>query len=148
MSDTTIRKPHKSFGAMDFLWRLVAALALVFVTFNPSGLSYIHWAKAAFSGEGLQAVHFFAGIILLIGWSIFIIATSRSLGTFGTILSVALMASGIWLLADIGIIQVDSATTVTWLVLIVLAFLLAVGLSWSHVWRRLSGQLEVDEVDD
>jgi len=26
--------------------------------------------------------------------------------------------------------------------------LLAVGLSWSHVWRRLTGQFEVDDGDD
>ena len=148
MSAPTPNKPHRSFGATDFLWRLLAALALVLVTFNPSGHSYIHWIKDAFSGEGLQAVHFFVGIVLLVGWSIFVIATSRSLGTFGTIVSVALIGTGIWLLTDIGIIKVGSATAVTWLVLIALAMLLAVGLSWSHIWRRLSGQLEVDEVDD
>jgi len=148
MSDTTPNKPHRSFGAIDFLWRMVAALVLVLLTFNPSGYSYIHWVKHAFSGEGLQAVHFFTGIILLVGWSIFVIATRRSLGTFGTALSATLIGTGIWLLTDIGIIQVGSATTVTWLVLIALAILLAAGLSWSHIWRRLSGQLEVDEVDD
>ncbi len=55
MSTPTPNKPHRSFGAADFLWRLVAALALVLVTFNPSGHSYIHWIKDAFSGEGLPA---------------------------------------------------------------------------------------------
>lgn len=148
MSDSKSNKTHKSFGFIDFLWRLMAALVLVLVTFNPSGHSYVHWVREAFSGEGLQALNFFVGIILLIGWSIFVIATSRSLGTFGTVLSVALIGTGMWLLADIGIIQVGSASAVTWLVLIALAILLAAGLSWSHIWRRLSGQLEVDEVDD
>jgi hypothetical protein len=35
----------------------------------------------------------------------------------------------------------------TWVILLCLALLLAVGLSWSHVWRRLTGQYEVDDND-
>lgn len=148
MSDSTADQAHKSFGFVDFLWRLIAAVVLVFVTFNPSGYSFLHWAKVAFIGGGLDAIHFFVGVVLTVGWTIFIIATSRSLGTLGTVLSVALIGTGIWLLADLGIIHVGSTTTVTWLILIALAILLATGLSWSHIWRRLSGQLEVDQVDD
>ena len=148
MSDKSSDKPHKSFGFMDFLWRGIAAIALVFVTFNPSGYSYFHWFKDALAGEGAGAVHYFVGVVLLAGWSIFVIGTSRSLGTFGTVLSAAVIGTGIWLLADIGIIQTDSATAITWLSLIALALLLAVGLSWAHIWRRLSGQIDVDEVHD
>lgn len=132
---------------MDFLWRLFAALVLVFVTFNPSGYSYVHWVKDAFTGDGLSAIHFLLGFVLVAGWSIFVIATSRSLGTFGTVLSVALIGTVIWWLSDIGAINVESATTVTWLVLIALSLLFATGLSWAHIWRRMSGQLEVDDND-
>jgi hypothetical protein len=32
-------------------------------------------------------------------------------------------------------------------ILVILSVMLAVGLSWSHVWRRMTGQFEVDEVD-
>lgn len=148
MADRSERKPHQSFGLGDFVWRMLAALLLVLVTFNPSGYSYLHWARNAFTADTLGALHFFVGVVLLVGWSIYVIATSRSLGTFGTILGVALLGTAIWVLVDIGIIQVGSATTVTWLALIALALLLAIGLSWSHVWRRLSGQLEVDDSDD
>ena len=28
-----------------------------------------------------------------------------------------------------------------------LSFLLAIGLSWSHVWRRLTGQYSTDDID-
>ena len=148
MSEPTLNKPSKPFGAMDFLWRMLAALTLVLVTFNPSGYSYFHWARDALSVDGLQAMHFFAGIILLVGWSIFVVATSRSLGKLGAVLAVAVIGTGMWVLSDIGVIRADSTNAVTWLVLIALAILLATGLSWSHIWRRLSGQLEVDQVDD
>ena len=76
------------------------------------------------------------------------IATSRSLGTLGTVLSAAVIGTGIWLLADIGMVRAGSATAITWLALVALAILLAIGLSWAHIWRRLSGQIEVDEVND
>lgn len=138
-------KPHRSFGIIDFLWRWVAALALVFATYNPSGTSYFHWAKAAFGGEGLGPVHYFIGVILIAGWTIFIIATERSLGALGSIIGAALVGTGIWLLVDIGLLRAESMNTITWLALFALATLLAIGLSWSHIWRRLSGQLEVDE---
>jgi hypothetical protein len=32
-----------------------------------------------------------------------------------------------------------------WVILIILSVMLAIGLSWSHVWRRLTGQFEVDD---
>ena len=59
MNEKSIEKPHRSFGFVDFLWRWAAGLALVFATYNPSGTSYFHWVKSAFSGEGLEALHYF-----------------------------------------------------------------------------------------
>lgn len=136
-----------SFGLMSFLSRLLASLVMVFATYNPAGVSYFHWVSNAFSASRLGATHFFVGVILLIGWTVFWVATSRSLGMLGTLLGAALIGTGIWVLTQVGVVHADSASAVMWLALIALAILLAIGLSWSHVWRRLSGQLEVDEVD-
>lgn len=136
---------HRAFGFSDFLWRWVAALVLVLVTYNPTGYSYFHWVREAFNSDGVGAVHAFVGILLVAGWTVFIVATQRSLGNLGTIIGLALIASGIWLLVEIGLVHADTMTAVTWLVLIAAATLLGIGLSWSHIWRRMSGQLEVDE---
>ncbi len=148
MSDAEKGKPHKSFGFTDFLWRLLAALLLVLLSYNPGGYSYFHWLRETMATSGLGAIHYFLGVVLLIGWTIFLIATARSLGTLGSLLGAALIGTGIWLLADIGLINAHSASAVTWLVLIAIAILLAIGLSWAHIWRRMSGQLEVDDVED
>jgi len=145
MNDKNRSKPHRSFGFVDFLWRWAAALALVFLTYNPSGKSYFHWAKSAFNGDGLDPLHYFVGVILIAGWTIFIIATERSLGALGSIIGAALIGTGIWLLVDVGVLHADKMSTIAWLALFALGTLLAIGLSWSHIWRRLSGQLEVDE---
>jgi len=148
MANSSVLKPHASFGFLDFVWRLLAALVLVMATYNPTGHSYVHWVQRALTGEGLLAAHFFVGVLLLVGWTIFLVATRRSLGTLGTVLGAALIGTGVWLLSQIGLIQANSARSITWLALISLAMLLAIGLSWSHIWRRLSGQLEVDDSHD
>lgn len=141
---------HRSFGILDFAWRWALALFLVFATFNPSGHSYYHWVANALGaeGQGLEALHYFLGVVLLAGWTIFLVATQRSLGTLGIVIMAALIGTGIWLLVDIGIIRANSTRAITWLSIVALATLLAVGMSWSHIWRRLSGQIDVDDTDD
>ena len=145
MNDKTVVKTHQSFGFVDFLWRWLLALLLVFVSYNPTGWSWFHWVQSALSGEGLGPVHYFTGVILLAGWTILVIATQRSLGMLGSIIGAALIGTGIWLLVDLGVVSAGSMNAISWLAMFALATLLAVGLSWSHVWRRLSGQLEVDD---
>ena len=129
---------------LGFLWRFAAALVLVLATYNPAGWSFSHWVKSAISGSTLGPEHFVVGILIIIGWAILLTATQRSLGTFGLILGGALFGGLVWLLADLGVLDVDSVSEFSWIVLIILAAVLAIGLSWSHVWRRLTGQFETD----
>ena len=49
---------------------------------------------------------------------------------------------------SVGVLTVQSPDMITWVALICLSGLLALGLSWSHVRRRLTGQIDVDEVDE
>ena len=67
------------------------------------------------------------------------------MGTFGLVLEALLFGGLIWLLIDFGVLRIDSVSEFTWVILIILSVMLAIGLSWSHVWRRLTGQFEVDD---
>jgi hypothetical protein len=137
---------ERGFSGQSFLWRLLFALLLVGVTYNPEGYSYSHWAftnVALFGPE--QAV---VGVLLLIGWVIYLRATLRSLGLLGLVLVVALCASLVWLLTSWGWIAADSPRAITYVSLVIVAFILATGMSWSHVRRRMSGQADVDAVDE
>ncbi len=89
-----------------------------------------------------------AGVVLLIGWTIFVRATSRSLGAFGVILALAFFGTLFWLVTQWGLIPANSVTAVTYIVLFIIGAVLGTGMSWSHVRRRLSGQADVDEVED
>ena len=84
----------------------------------------------------------------MICWSILLIATWNALDTYGVILICALLAAIIWVLIDWGLLRADSGNAVAWIVLVCAALVLAVGLSWSHIWRRLTGQYAVDEIDN
>ncbi|MEM1175119.1 MAG: DUF6524 family protein [Pseudomonadota bacterium] len=131
-----------------FLIRLIAALLLVFLTFNPSGQSAYHWISAAVAASSFGPVHLILVAVLLIGWSVYWIATWRALGTLGVALAAVLLAGIIWLLIDIGLLEAASMDAVIWIGLVSLSVILAIGVYWSHIWRRITGQINVEDVDD
>ncbi len=143
-------RPSREFNFFGFVWRFVASLFLVLISYNPTRYSYWGWVTAAQNAEppNLGPEHFVVGIVLMIGWVILLAATQRSLGVLGLMLGGALLGGVVWLLVDIGWLSVASVSSATWVGLICVALLLAVGLSWSHVWRRLTGQFEVDDGDN
>ena len=137
------------FGWTNFLIRLLVAVILVLATYNPIGPSYYHWLQPYLRElQTLDSSIVFAGVVLLIGWVVFLRATFISLGFIGTMLAAGFFASLIWLLVDHGLLQTQGQDVMTWLCLIALAAVLAVGLSWSHLRRRWSGQLDVDEHEE
>jgi hypothetical protein len=141
---------YNRFTLTSFLIRLAFALILVFASYNPSGHSLFHWAEKALFGETLLITPPFAmaTVILLIGWTVYIRATLRSLGTLGLSLVAAFFGVIIWWLIDLGWIGVDSLSVITYILLFLLATILATGMSWSHIRRKMSGQIDVDEVDE
>ena len=135
----------KEFNAGSFLGRAIFALALVLGTYNPTQWCYYHWATAESTTFGPTVA--IVGIILLIGWIMFVRATFESMGWLGITLGAALLGCVVWLFVDQGWLSLESDGTIAWVVLIVLALILAFGMSWSHVRRRMSGQVDVDELD-
>ncbi len=138
----------KELSGVDLVLRFVGPLALVLITYNPSGFSFYHWIAGAISGDGLGGVHFLALVVLVIGWSILLVATFNALDMFGVILTAAFLGAVVWVFIDFGLLDADSAGAITWIVLVCVALLLAVGLSWAHIWRRITGQVSVEDVND
>lgn len=134
------------FTASSFLIRWIFALLLVFATYNPSGYSYVSWVWDEQTEFG--PVVAIAGLLLLIGWLIFLRATLLALSWLGVTLGVALCACFVWLLVDLGWVSVESTSALEYVVLVILSLILAVGMSWSHVRRRLTGQTDVNDVED
>ena len=86
--------------------------------------------------------------MLLTGYVIYLRATLRSIGAFGMLLVTAIFGALIWVLIDWGILTLENPTLTTWLGLLALSLVLGIGLSWSIVRRRLTGQTDVDDIDE
>jgi len=135
----------EEFSFLDFLWRLLFAVALVLLTFNPTGHSYYHWLADGF--PSVSPAEAIAGLLLLIGWIFFVRTTLSSIGTLGLVLMAALFAAIVWWIVSKGWLDVSNRSAMAWIVLLILGLMLGVGMSWSHIRRRISGQASVDRVD-
>lgn len=129
---------------MSFLVRWLAAVFAVFATYNPSGYSYLHWVTDTASGQWAFKVS--AGVALVIFYVIYFRATIRSIGVIGMGLTVSMLGAGTWVLADAGMLDLDAPAVLETVVLTGLASLIAVGISWSHVRNRISGQIDSDDI--
>ncbi|MEZ5501187.1 MAG: DUF6524 family protein [Halioglobus sp.] len=134
------------FNIGSFFARWLFAILLVFGTYNPSDYSYVSWVIGKSSQFG--PIMALIGVALLIAWIVFLRATMQSMGWLGITLGAALFGCLIWFFIDAGILSLDSSDAITWAALLVLSFILAAGMSWSHIRRRLTGQFDVDEKDD
>ena len=130
---------------MGFLLRWIFAFVLLAATYNPTDYNYYDWART--NADANLSMVVLLGLVLLVGYIIYLRATLRSIGLFGMILTLAVVATIVWVLFDQGFISLSNPTINTWIAIFALSIVLAIGLSWSIVRRRLSGQADVDDVD-
>ena len=136
----------RKIGIDGFLGRWIFALILVLGSYNPSDYSYVSWVLGENTSFG--PVVAIVGLLLLIGWIFCVKTAFDALGWLGVILGAALFAAVIWLIVDLGWISMESTGILTWMTLVVISLILAVGMAWSHVKRRLTGLVNVDDVED
>ncbi len=129
-----------------FILRWALAFILLAATFNPTRYNFIVWAQENWDAQMPLTVLF--ALLLLVGYIIYLRATLRSIGAFGMGLILAIAAALAWVLVDYGFLDLDDPTRNLWLGLVALSLVLGIGLSWSHVRRRLSGQSDMDDVDE
>ena len=135
-----------NFTSGSFGLRFLFSAILLFATYNPEGYSYFHWVKDAFPSISIEQA--FVGVVLLIGYVIYLRATLRSLGMIGLILAFLFFGLLVGMLFKWEVLSLDASKTLAYVVEILLAVVLAVGMSWSHIRRRMSGQMDMDDVDE
>jgi tetrahydromethanopterin S-methyltransferase subunit E len=134
----------ESFGIQRFITRWLAAMFLVLATYNPSGYSYYHWVSELDISDWILKL--LVGVVLAILYATFGLATQRSLGRFGIAAWILFFAVVTWTMVDLGLLRIAGSGTVATIVLVNLANLLAVGVSWSYVRARLSGQADTNNI--
>ena len=136
---------------VGLLVRVMGALVLVYATFNPTGHSYFHWVLAPLLGltvptGGSAALKFLVGVLLVIGWVVVLQATRRSIGLTGAFLALALCGGLIWLLVEQHVVSPTGSAAIAHIALVAIGLVLGVGMSWSLLSRRLTGQVDTDQV--
>jgi len=58
------------------------------------------------------------------------------------------LASFIWLLLDWGMIDANSSSSLTYIMMIVISVILGIGIYWGHIQRKLSGQFSIGSTPD
>lgn len=131
---------------MGILTRWLFALIILAATYNPTEYNYVRWV-VDYGNQNLSVAVLF-GLLLAVGYIIYLRATLRSIGAFGMMLVLAVVTALLWVLYDLGMLNLDNRNLNTWLGLLALSVVLGIGLSWSLVRRRLSGQADVDDIDE
>lgn len=130
-------------GWKGIVLRVVAAVALVLATVNPLGWSYHHWAMSDL--DEFSPAKAIVGAILLCLWVLYVRAALHALGLLGVALTGLVCAAGVWLLADWGWLDPSQPRALAWILLVALGLVLGIGLGWSILRRRITGQVDVEE---
>ncbi|GAB1381309.1 DUF6524 family protein [Pararhodobacter sp.] len=130
---------------MTFLMRWLIAFILLAATWNPTQWNFVNWVRA--NGTDNLPITVLVGLVLLAGYVVYLRATFRSIGPLGVGLVVALCAAVIWVLVYYGLLGTQNAALNQWLAVFIGSLVLGIGMSWSIIRRRISGQADVDDVD-
>jgi len=133
--------PSSGISLIGTLVRIGLALALVVGTFNPTGYSLFHWITAA--PVAVTAGKALAVVVLAVGWIVCLRTAFISLGKAGLLLGAALFSVLVWFLVDLDVVSLNGSGIV-WVSLIVVGVLLGIGLSWSLLRAKATGQIEVN----
>ena len=123
-----------------FLNRILLSTLLVFGTYNPSGNSYHHWLMRT---ETLTIPQVFVGIALLIGWVTMARMAFLSIGYFGIAAISLMVLMGITFGVGLGFFGFEDVRITKYLVLFWIALVFGIGISWSFVQKRISGERDV-----
>ena len=132
------------FGFWGWVVRWMLAMFIVLATYNPTGYSFWHWVVQ--SGLQNSSVKVLAALILLLLHLIYLRATIRSIGPIGIGLITATLGAFAWWLSDLELIDMGNRVVVDLVLLVMFATLMSIGISWSHLRNRLSGQIDSDDV--
>ena len=139
-------KALKGSSPVVLITRMVIAASVVFATYNPSGTSVFHWVKDHENPTDAWVL-LVAIVVILINVAL-LIAAWKALGKLGTIIVAVFFAALVYLSLQEGWVSTGNLASIEWLVLILYSTFLGIGLAGAIIWRRATGQIVTDEVDD
>jgi hypothetical protein len=123
--------------------RVLFAAFLIFGTYNPGDRSYYHWLRNSDAAAIWKLV---ASGLLLVAYGVAIPIVWRALGFGGIALTTVLATTTIWVLIEVGWVNLAAPNAPVWIFLSVTAFVVGVGLCWMLIGRILDGQLRTRDI--
>jgi len=117
--------------------RLFACFALVFATWNPTGYSYVGWA---WHGDATVPAIALVSATLLALHILFARIAWLSLGADGVSATLAILLALLLTLYEFDLIDLSRGQSWAYVLLMAVALVLAVGVVWSLLKRRIVGQ--------
>lgn len=131
------------FGLVNVVVRWLFTLGVMFGAYNPSGRSYVHWVLRDPAPRSLQV---FVGCLIVTAFLVLGGAAIRALGYPGLVVLATLMVLFAGTVVQLGLIDLGDRTEVVLAVQALAASGLTLGLCWSALRARLSGQVDSDDV--
>lgn len=131
------------FGPVNFVLRWLFSLFVVFATYNPSGVSFYHWALSGWAPLTMVCV---VGVALLAVYVFLFRSTWRSIKLTGILIGSVFMVLFNLMLVDLGFVTIDTGSIVVVMALASVSTILSVGMSFSAIRARLAGQVDSDDV--
>ena len=128
-----------------FFVRWAIASTLLLATYNPTAWCYLEWAIEPNASR--PSTKILVGIVLLVAFSFYWHSCKIALGKWGIRLVALVFVVGLWQLADLGWLDPASPLVLQWATLLLISTLMTLGMSWSHLQRRITGQFDVEMED-
>ena len=131
------------FGFVSMLVRWFMIMGVLTAIYNPSGRSFVHWAVEGTAPLSLRVA---VGSVLLAMLAYCYRLSVRALGPIGVLMLAALLAVTATALVDIGLIQPQGRAAMIAYLQAIVTTGLTVGVSWSALRTRISGQIDSDDI--
>ncbi len=131
------------FGMYSVFLRWLLIAGIVLSTYNPSGRSYYHWATVSNAEISLKIS---IGLILFALNMIFIRLTFRAMGLSGALVLALVVTSVAVTLPRLGWLTLETFEMFVLYVMLFFCIALSIGVSWSALRTRLSGQVDSDDI--
>ena len=146
LTNTSTTKSGKKVTHLAWWVTLVLSMALALGTWNPTGHHFIHYVSNV--DDILSGFKPFGILIMMALWLLAIKSIFQSLGFFGMLITMIILAAFVWGLQQYELVNVEDLDQLGWAVTIGIGLLIWFGLNASIIWKKLTGVYTTDATSE
>jgi len=142
LTSSSTTKSGKKVTHLAWWVTLLLSVALAVGTWNPTGHHFIHYISNV--DDIFSGFKPFAILIMLALWLLAIKSIFQSLGFFGMLITLVILAAFVWGLQQYKVVNVEDLDQLGWTITIGIGLLIWFGLNASIIWKKLTGVYTTD----